>query len=233
MGFAILFMLLVEMQAVEALLRMHPFGLHRTLVAIDAPLTKATLHFDFHNIPYATGVHHIHSPEHISQTHKLGAPFFHIDSVKEPKVSADGKASIGFTCSTLVTKGMRVRMFSTQPNESNLLFFKDNRALYRVRFSVIPIRAFLSHRLTLDVHFFSGSSEYRATLKSLMPIFMFINGMEDRVAMLARSTGCYYDGALANHEHPHFTQYRRAVLRGKSSDEFWIMAERVMREYSG
>ena len=38
----------------------------------------------------------------------------------------------------------------------------------------------------------------------------------------------------ANNLDPYFTQYRRAVLRGKdSSSDFWIMAERVIREYSG
>ena len=228
-----LLVFLLWLQWVDAL--MVPMALHRrplTVVAVDAPLTKATLYFDFHRIPYAAGVHHIHSPQHISEVHKIGAPFFQIERVEAPKCS-ETKSSIAFTCSTLFIKAMRVRMFASQPNESNLLFFKDGRALYGVRFTVTPIHAFLSHRLRVDVTFFSGSSAQRATLKSLMPVFMFINGMEDRLAMAARQNGCYLDDGLRTvREYPEFTQYRRFVLRGKSSDEFWIMAERVMREYS-
>lgn len=54
-----------------------------------------------------------------------------------------------------------------------------------------------------------------------MPVFLFVNGMEDQVGY-----------STPVQEHPHFKEYRRAVLRGKGSDEFWIMAERVLREYS-
>ena len=54
-----------------------------------------------------------------------------------------------------------------------------------------------------------------------MPIFLFVNGMEDQLGY-----------RLPVKENANFTEYRRAVLRGKGSDEFWIMAERVLREYS-
>ena len=61
----------------------------------------------------------------------------------------------------------------------------------------------------------------KATLKSLMPIFLFINGMEDQLG---------YRPPV--HENANFTQYRRAVLRGKGSDEYWIMGERILRDYT-
>jgi len=185
-------------------------------------LSRATLNFEFPNIPYAAGVHHIHSPEHISETHRLGAPFFKIESVDPPRVTPN-KTSISYTCSTLLVKHMRVRMFATQPNESNLLFFKENRALYGVKFTVVPTRAFTSHRLQLDTTMFvEGNSAIKALVKSLLPVALLINGMEDIL-------NYRLDHAREN---PHFTEYRRAVLRGKGSDEFWIMAERVMRDYS-
>ena len=97
-------------------------------------VTTFSLSFDFHRVPYSAGIRHIHSPEHVSETHRLGAPFFTIDSVDEPK-----NRSISFVCSTLVTKHMRIRMFSRRPDESHLLFFKDGRALYGVRFTVAPL----------------------------------------------------------------------------------------------
>lgn len=107
-------------------------------------LSKVSLFFDFDRVPYAAGIQHIHSPEHVSETHRLGAPFFKVESVEEPKVTLDRKTSICFTCSTLFMKDMRVRMFSHQPNESNMYFFKDNRALYGVKFSVIPTKVLQS-----------------------------------------------------------------------------------------
>jgi hypothetical protein len=58
---------------------------------------------------------------------------------------------------------------------------------------------------------------FRATLKSLMPIFMFVNGMEDQIG---------YSAPIQ--ENANFTEYRRGVLRG---DESRLMAERVLREY--
>ena len=103
-------------------------------------LSKISLAFDFHRIPYAAGIQHIHSPEHISETHRLGAPFFKIDSVDRPNLNCTGRTSVAFVCSTIFTKDMRVRMFSRQPNESNLLFFKDGRAIYGVKFTVIPTK---------------------------------------------------------------------------------------------
>ena len=84
-----------------------------------------------------------------------------------------------------------------------------------------PTQAFLSHRLRLDVTFFAGNQALRATLKSLMPIFMFVSGMADQ---------CGY--RMPVKENANFTEYRRGVLRGKGSDEFWLMAERVLREYT-
>jgi hypothetical protein len=102
-------------------------------------LTKTSLFFDFDRIPYAAGVQHIHSPEHITETHRLGAPFFRLEQVNAPEFS-DTKTAILFTCSTLFTKNMRVRMFAKSPSESNLLFFKDGRALYGVRFYVTPTK---------------------------------------------------------------------------------------------
>jgi hypothetical protein len=54
-----------------------------------------------------------------------------------------------------------------------------------------------------------------------MPIFMFVNGMEDQIG---------YSAPVQ--ENANFTEYRRGVLRGRGSDEYWLMAERILREYT-
>jgi len=114
-------------------------------------LSKVSLSFDFNHIPYAAGIQHIHSPEHVSETHRLGAPFFKIESVDKPNLNATDRTSIMFVCSTLFVKDMHVRMFSHQPNESNLLFFKDGRAVYGVKFTVIPTKVHLFTFLLIRV----------------------------------------------------------------------------------
>ena len=102
-----------------------------------------------------------------------------------------------------------------------MIFFKNNSALYSVKFTAIPTKAFISHRLRLDINFFLSDGATRMTLKSLLPIFMFVSGMEGESGYPIRIN-----------ENANFTEYRRGVLRGKGSDEFWIMAERVLREYT-
>ena len=138
------------------------YGRNKALIKMT--LSKVSLFFDFDRVPYAAGIQHIHSPEHVSETHRLGAPFFKVESVEEPKVTLDRKTSICFTCSTLFMKDMRVRMFSHQPNESNMYFFKDNRALYGVKFSVIPTKVeweqFLDNFLKYLMVFWSSRHFY-------------------------------------------------------------------------
>jgi len=181
-------------------------------------LRRATLNFEFPDIPYAAAVHYIHSPEQMAGAHKLGAPLFQIESVEAPRIGTD-KSSISFVCSFMLAKTVRVKMFAVQPNESNLIFFKGNRAMYAMKMSVDPLRAFASHRLRLDLTLFSEDKALRTTIKTLMPLMLYVNYMGELQS---------FQG-----ENPLFAQYRRAVLRSKSSDEFWIIAERVMREYSG
>ena len=168
-------------------------------------LSKASLTFDFRRIPYAAGIHRIHQPP----------PLFTIEHVDPPSMTPN-KTAILFTCSTACLRGARVRMFTSRPDESNLFFFKDNRAMYGVRLSVAPTRAFESHRMQVDVTFFENGG----ALRNLVPMVMLVESLQ---AFKLDDT---------DRLDPFFTQYRRAVLRGKGSSDFWIMAERVIREYS-
>jgi hypothetical protein len=121
-----------------------PMTRFRAAPTTSMSLSRISLSFDFDRIPYAAGIQHIHSPEHISGTHHLGAPFFKLDSVERPNLNSTDRTSIRFVCSTLFIKDMHVRMFSHQPNESNLLFFKEGRAVYGVKFVVIPTKVVFS-----------------------------------------------------------------------------------------
>ena len=127
------------------------------------------------------GIEHIHSPEHISETHKIGAPFFKLLKVLPPKLSAS-KASITYFCSTLLLKNMCIRMYTSRPEQSNLVFLNEQgKALYQVCLTVLPADGFSSHRLKIDISLFTGMVP-RYAIAAAMPVFLFINGLEDRLA---------------------------------------------------
>ena len=181
------------------------------LTRMSLPLTRASFVFDFDNVPYTEGLRHIHSPEHVATTHRLGAPFFRLNTVDWPMIvrstrQEENRNSIRFTCSTLATRHMSIRMFTRRYDESNLLFFDNNehRALYKARFTVSPTKGFAGHRMKLDITLFRGSPLWRTTVVMLMPVFLLINGLEDTVAFHTHNGD---DASL-----PQFRQYRRAVL---------------------
>jgi hypothetical protein len=199
-------------------------------------LSRVSLQFEFPTVPYAAAIHHIHSPEKLAEMHGLGAPFFRIDDTHPPRISPSA-TSISFNCSTFFMHDMHVRMFTSQPDVSHLLFFKERQALYRIKLSVVPLQvclvclwlyrslihmraqAFTSHRMLMEILFFEHGS---TRLRSLLPIFHFVEGLDSPM----------YPRYPRLVEDPHFKAYRRTVLRGEHSDDFWIMAERVWREYT-
>ena len=179
----------------------------------DALPVRATMYFDFRRVPYAVGLTNIHSPQKIS--------LFQICSVEAPKVDKL-KASIRFTSWTPFATGvLHVHMFALHEGESNLLFFKDGRRFCRSRMIVSPFEGRRSHRLQLDVVFFSGSDAEIHRNLSLILLHIRIGYCIGRGVWMGWSRG-YVD--------KHFVTYRRSVLR---MSPFWSMAESVIREYTG
>ena len=144
-------------------------------------VNKMSLSYYFPQVPYVMGIKHIHSPEHISETHKLGAPFFKLMKVLPPKFT-ESKASIKYFCSSLLVKNMYIRMFTNRPDQSNLIFFTpQGKALFQVSFMVLPTDGFSSHKLTIDLALFTGWIP-GYFFAAAMSTFLFINGLEDRLA---------------------------------------------------
>lgn len=138
-------------------------------------LTKATLFFDFRHVSYAAGVHRIHMPPLL----------FTIDSVDPPSMT-ENKTAISFGCS-FMGRPMRVRMFTSQPNESNLFFFSNRRAVYGIRMSLAPTHAFESHRLQMDVTLFEGGT----VMKNAIPMMMFVESVEKKVKFTLIAFDCH------------------------------------------
>jgi len=76
--------------------------------------------FKYPTVSPQLGCYHIHAPEHIAQTHRLGAPRFVIDSVKPPRITPL-RRSIEFDCRTMNIP-MHVFMHRRSAYESELVF---------------------------------------------------------------------------------------------------------------
>jgi hypothetical protein len=184
-------------------------------------VNRISLAYDFPRVPFEMGIHHIHSPEHISETHKLGAPFFKLMKVLPPKLG-ESKASITYFCSTLLLKNMFIRMYTNRPDQSNLLFFNSQgKALYQVCLTVLPTNGFSSHRLTIDISLFTGWLP-KYIIAAVMPIFVLINGLEDRLA---------FGHSHEQHEsNINLSEYRR-IVTSKLNPKIFDFASEVYQRY--
>jgi hypothetical protein len=160
-----------------------------------------TVRYNFPHVPVSQGIKHIHTPEHICEVHKLGAPCFQLLKVDHPKLHTDS-ASILYRCSTLFVKEMRVLMYTTKPSESNLIFIKNKTALYNVRLRVVGNEE--SHTLKMDISFFNGQDLMFRLVTMLLPVFLAINGAEDARA---------FTHGITIQENQNLALYRSWVMR--------------------
>ena len=177
-----------------------------TARAFDPPqqrLQRTTLTYHFPRVSFDEGMRHIHAPEHIAATHRLGAPFFRLREVQPPLLTGE-RSAVVFNCSTLLTPRMRVVMFASRPDQSNLLFFVGGRALYTVRLTASPSASLEAHTLRLDITFFSVAHWLMHAVRLLLPLFLLVNGLEDELAF---ASGRKYP------ENAHLAAYRAWVLR--------------------
>ena len=199
-----------------------------------------SLVYDFKNVPYATGIRHIHSPDKMH-----ASPFFKIEKVDPPKMIQNKTASICFTCSTAFVKNMCVRMWSSSPDECKMVFFRrrNREPLYHVKFSVLPmmnttlvqpinatvvlpinatvvlpIKTIImgnSHRLLIDIQIISKKTpfSFQKWIRYLMPVFVLSAGEMNEWAF---------------HEE-HFIHYRYLAFK----EEVNMWAEKIMCAYFG
>jgi hypothetical protein len=154
------------------------------LIVIIAPAQallprQISVKYNFPDVPLAKGIKHIHTPEHICEVHKLGAPCFQLSNIQKPRLHANS-ASILYHCSTLFSKDMKVLMYTTRKTESNHLFIKNKTALYNIRLRVVGNEK--SHTLKMDIMFYTGSDLFLKLVTTLFPLFVAINKAEDQHA---------------------------------------------------
>jgi len=140
---------------------------------------KYNFNIKYKDVPLSKGIYHIHCPEHIANTHRLGAPFFEITKVSQP-VNAQKRTSIHFDCKTL-GRNLGVIMRSKEENTSELLFSTKRSdqhldAFLRLIFTVSGDES--SHNLNVSFIFWNPLI---MALVPLFPLFVFINGIEDYI----------------------------------------------------
>ena len=134
--------------------------------------------FKYPNVPPSLGCYHIHAPEHITTTHRIGAPGFVIESVKPPRISAT-RRSIEFDCRTLNVP-MHVFMHRRSEYASELVFTrrKDRDANLIDNLVLAPIVAPHSAHLFPILTKPTMDSKNKTFLRLLFEVFPQVKGHE-------------------------------------------------------
>ena len=89
------------------------------LLLAPAHASLRSFHYsvDFPRVPYHMGLRHIHTPEHVATTHRLGMPFYRVTNSTKPMQHGD------VTCVEFSAGPChRVCMFTQDPSRSYMVF---------------------------------------------------------------------------------------------------------------
>jgi len=154
----------------------------------------------FNNIPINDGIRHIHSLEHISDTHKLGTPFFKIISVKEPNPTIP---SINFTCSIMNLYKIDVMTISKYTNRCEMTFYLLQKEFLTLQMTVIPdLQDDKSHYFFMKFLPSFDMTFIKPILEIFLHISMFISKRED--------INYFFHKNKINHL-PKFNKYRKFI----------------------
>jgi len=183
--------------------------------SVPAPFTQnpnkaLRFHTKFKNVNIKHGIYHIHSIEHISRTHVVGAPFFHIHDILPPESNVHtGVNSISFMCSVLFSGKMIVRMCTKYANRSEMQFrFADGSKFVTIRLTVLPcLEDVKSHNLFLEVFLFQTWVPVNL-VKVFLSISLLVSSWEDTLSFAGKNVGIY----LKRPKHIHyFSKYRKSL----------------------
>lgn len=157
--------------------------------------------FDFPYVPFELGMRHIHTPEHLSYTHRLMLPTSFCLTTTHPPSRANSCHIIAFRFKTWFGE-QEARMFTDSRDRSSLMVFDTHdRASFLAHLRVEPLGA-RGHRLTLHADFFTPNLSFFA--RFLIPYFLNSHNFEDALSW----------GYTVRRENKHFHTYRRRVLYG-------------------
>lgn len=167
----------------------------------------------YNNIPFNYGLRHIHYPEHISDTHKLGAPLFRIDEVGPPIYYNNNIPRINFNCSLMSVVKMEVAMISRYRNRCEMIFSKDKNELFGLKITILPdLDDRNSHYLYIDAYFpETYLSELMMPFISIFFQFSFLISKYEDIFLLYKNKN---KNKIIHNEN--FNKYRKLIFKLKS-----------------
>ena len=154
--------------------------------------------FRLPQVPYASGVYHIHSPEHFLGAHGLAPRGFQLTESWRP-VATGGDNLIGFRFRTDVGE-MSGRLYSSSPTTSHILLLdQEDRTCLMARLSAKPLGyGGVSIQVSTDMARAVGGWDRASAVDGVTK--------EGIAAAILAGHGCAT-------EDPHLLMYRRRVLR--------------------
>lgn len=143
---------------------------------INVQASAETHHFKwvFPHVPYELGIRHIHTPEHVTHTHRFGTPFFRITNTTAPRRGKMATA-VDFECEMLGSRH-NVTMVSLERSHAALYFRKGNKSVMCAHFYVRPLDK--GHELKLTATLFQ---RLPLEARALMAVSVGVNMLEDYV----------------------------------------------------
>lgn len=173
---------------------------------LGGKLRSFELQHRFERMPYGAGLVHIHSPEHVSSTHKLSVPRYEIldvgDAVYNERTNT---CEIDFWYRNWIFRRMKCRMFTNRLNRSNILFWKSNDELFAYFGFRVEKCGLNQHMFYITFKIYDGIPWFipNGVLGFMFWMLMRFSVFEDEAKFLGR--GPWYE---ANEK---FTGYRRLL----------------------
>ena len=177
-------------------------------------------HTTFKNVDIKKGIYHIHSVEHVAQTHLIGAPFFKVHDVLSPE-KMNGIPNICFACSVLFSGKMIVRICSKYANRSEMQFqFSNGSKFITIRLTVLPSLKDNgnSHDFFLEV--FAPDWIPPIIIQAVFGLSLVISSNEDRLSFSHNKRISFFNTPKIQHN-KHFSAYRKMLgltYRDNASD---------------
>lgn len=126
---------------------------------------------DFPRVPYTLGLRHIHTPEHVATTHRLGMPFYRVSNSTRP-VTHGNVTCVVFRAGPC----HQVCMFTDDPSLSYMIF-SDDKGVLRASVCMKVEPLLRGHTLNVDITV-HGCAWWTSLV---VPLAWTLHSVEDRL----------------------------------------------------
>lgn len=135
----------------------------------------------FNDVNFNKGLMHIHTPEHIINTHMIGSPLFKFHKINNP-IKLDNITTINFKCSVMNFNEMDVKMYSRYVNRCSMDFYINNNFFITLQITILPdFENKNNHYFMIKVIPNDFLYKFKNFLKVFFQLSMFISTTEDKL----------------------------------------------------